>query len=221
MVSCLAVLHSTHVPAGSVDDFGRTECGLMIPCRHEGRELFAVDFDTATCEHCREARDGRKLSAVPAGERADAKTLVANFLEQMGAQGDVAGWGDVLGDNLSVPEALKRRSRLHELFPTWRATVDELIAEGDRVVARYRVGFTDPFNLLGTAVLPVRKDQVVIARLRDRKIIEFRAIVDDFGVWAEADSQEFAKAGRHAHMNSQHADLKCGERYYRSQEALP
>jgi hypothetical protein len=199
MVSCLAVLHGTHVPAGSVGEFGRTECGLMIPCRHEGRDLFAVDFDAATCEHCLEAVDGRKLSTALEGERVDAKTMVANFLEQMGMQGDTAGWGDVLGGNLSVPEALKRRSRLHELFPTWRATVDELIAEGDRVVARYRVGFTDPLNLLGGAVPPVRRDQVVIVRLSDRKIIEFQAIIDDFGVWAEADIQELARAGRHKH----------------------
>lgn len=199
MVSCLAVLHSTHVPAGSVGEFGRTECGLMIPCRHEGRDLFAVDFNAATCEHCLEAVDGRKSSTSLEGERIDAKTLVAKFLEQMGMQGDTAGWGDVLGDNLSVPEALRRRSRLHELFPTWRATVDELIAEGDRVVARYRVGFMDPFNLLGNAVPPVRRDQVVIVRLRDRKIIEFQAIIDDFGVWAEADTQELARAGRHTH----------------------
>jgi predicted ester cyclase len=199
MVSCLAVLHNTHVPAGSAGEFGRTECGLMIPCRHEGRDLFAVDFDAVTCEHCLEAVDGRKLSTALEGERVDAKTLVAKFLEQMGTQGDVAGWGDVLGDNLSVTKALKRRSRLHELFPTWRAIVDELIAEGDRVVARYRVGFTDPFNLLGSAAPPVRKDQVVIVRLRDRKIIEFQSIVDDFGVWTEADIQEFAQAERHTH----------------------
>jgi predicted ester cyclase len=199
MVSCLAVLHSTHVPMGSIGEFGRTECGLMIPCRHGERDLFAVDFGAATCEHCRDALDRRKLSAVSGGERVDAKTLVANFLEQMGTQGDVAGWADVLGDNLPVHNALKRRSRLHELFPTWLATVDELIAEGDRVVARYRVGFTDPFNLLGIAEPPVRRDQVVIVRLRNQKIIEVQAIVDDFGVWADADIQGFGQAGRHAH----------------------
>ena len=209
------------MPAESVGEFWRTECGLVIPSRHEGRNLFAVGFDAATCEHCLEAVDGRKFATALEGERVDAKTLVANFLEQMGVQGDVAGWANVLGENLSLPAALERRSRLHEIFPTWRATVDELIAEGDRVVARYRVGFTDPFNVLGGAVPPVRTDQVVIVRLRDRKIIEFQAIVDDFGVWAQADIQKSAQAGRHAHMNSHHTDLKCGERFYMSREVLP
>ena len=192
----------------------------MIPCRHEERDLFAVDFDMATCERCREARDGRKSPAAPGDARVDAKALVANFLEQMGTQGDVAGWADVLGDNLSVSRALQRRSRLHELFPTWRAALEELIAEGDRVVARYRVAFTDPFNLLGSAGRPVRRDQVVIVRLRDQKIIEFQAIIDDFGVWAQADVQEFARAGRGAHELATCVS-QCGERFYGSQEVLP
>jgi|HubBroStandDraft_2_1064218.scaffolds.fasta_scaffold698539_2 hypothetical protein len=73
MVSCLAVLHSTHLPMGFVGEFGRTECGLLIPSRHEEQDLFAADFDTATCEHCREALDRRKLSAAPGGKKVDAK----------------------------------------------------------------------------------------------------------------------------------------------------
>jgi hypothetical protein len=192
----------------------------MIPSRHEQRDLFAGERHAASCEHCREALERREVSVAPENEKVDAKALVANFLERIGNQSDVVGWAGVLDDNPSVPMALERLGRLHEFFPMWRVAVDELIAEGDRVVARYRVAYTDPFNLLGTAALAVRTDQVVIVGLRGRKIIEFRGIVDDFGVWTEGRIEEFAHTRRHAYELAARGS-PCGERLYSSQEELP
>jgi predicted ester cyclase len=220
MVSCLAVLHHTHARLGPMGEFGRTQCGLVIPSRHQERDLFAVDPDMASCEDCQRALEARSAPATSDAGAFDAKALVAHFLEQVVNRNDATGWVDALGDNLSESHSPERLGRLHELFPTWQATVDELIAEGDRVVARYRVAYTDPFTLLGAGAPVLKTDQVVIVRLHGRHIVEFRAIVDDFGIWKEAGLWR-SEETRQAAYGIALCGSQCSDRLHSPSQELP
>jgi predicted ester cyclase len=174
-----------------------TACGLGTSIRHTERDLFAVDPESASCEQCRQALETQGAAESPEVTGVDAKTLVRRFLERVINANDAAGWDRAVGDEVSEVWSSGRLNRLHELFPTWHATIDELIAEGGSVVMRYRVSCADPGRLLGPCVQAVKTDQLVIVRLSGRRISGFRAIVDDFGIWQESTIRDRAPVARH------------------------
>jgi len=56
---------------------------------------------------------------------------------------DARGLAGSIGGKLASDFALERVGRLHDMFPAWRAVIDELIADGETVVLRYHVTCTD------------------------------------------------------------------------------
>ncbi len=78
-------------------------------------------------------------------------------------------------------EGLKRWiTMVHDAFPDWRHTVDDLIAEGDKVVVRNRVFGTHRGEFMG---IPPTGKQVVqpgidIMRIKDGKMVEHWGVYD-------------------------------------------
>lgn len=195
MVSCLVLLHRTHVFQGQVGDFRHTACGLGIPVQHADENLFAADPAAASCEQCQSALEAQGAATFVRAAPFDPKAAVIHFLEQVVNLNDAAGWANAFGEDLRAAWPTERLNRLHELFPGWRATVDEVIAEGDRVVVRYQVVYTDPYELIDAAPPTVITDQVIIVRLSGQQIVAIRAVADDFWIWREGAHRNTQAAG--------------------------
>ncbi|MDX6353795.1 MAG: SnoaL-like polyketide cyclase [Streptomyces sp.] len=189
--------HRTACGLSVMDEY--VEPGLFV-----GAGLFATAADTATCTGCRRAvgpRGGatdpartdlertdpartapaRTTPAPTSSDRtdppADPKSLARQLFEQVLNANAPDGLAELLDAGLLDGFPAHRVNRLHGLFPGWHATIEELIAEGERVVVLYRVDRVD---------LPAERatGQTVILRFAGHRIVQVEAIVDDFALWA-------------------------------------
>ncbi len=83
------------------------------------------------------------------------------------------------------PEGIKQALRgLHSAFPDLDATLDDLIAEGDKVVARYTIRGTHAGLFLGIAGTGKRVTLAAIGiyRLADGKFVESWVQMDTLGL---------------------------------------
>jgi hypothetical protein len=183
VLSCLSLLNRTHVRVAHEGGLQRTACGLSVADEFVTPGLFA---DTATCEGCRHAA---RIEVLPVEPAADPKALARQLFDHVLNPNEPGRLGALLGDGLAATFPPHRVSRLHDLFPTWHATIVDLIAEGERVVLRYRVEFTDPFGLADTT----RRTNTVILRTAGRRIVHAEPVVDDFALWPEIPAKETAK----------------------------
>ena len=86
--------------------------------------------------------------------------------------------------NVYGPEAIRQSQRkARDLFQDIRYGVDDLIAEGDRVAARYTVRATRKGN--GAAGLPVQVIGVTIFRIADGKIREAWIVNDQIELFRQ------------------------------------
>ena len=71
--------------------------------------------------------------------------------------------------------------RAWEAFPDYHEELHELIAEGDRVVARFTISGTQsgPWGVLPPSHKRVEFDEIVILQLRNGKVIKQRGIPDN------------------------------------------
>jgi len=75
---------------------------------------------------------------------------------------------------------------LRSLFPEWNSTLDEIIAEGDKVVTKCTVRGRDIGGFLGTGPAgggAFELDQMIIQTFRDGKIVKIYALSDELGFW--------------------------------------
>jgi predicted ester cyclase len=72
--------------------------------------------------------------------------------------------------------------KLHRGFPDLRVTVEDLIAEGDKVVGRNRVTGTHEGEYLGLQPTgkPIAYNEIFIFRFADGRIVETWGVVDVF-----------------------------------------
>jgi len=75
---------------------------------------------------------------------------------------------------------------LFKAFPDWHETIEEIIAEGDKVCVRLRIDtgiHTGELNLLGISVSPTGKKSTVksiqIWRIVDGKVVEQEGVYDE------------------------------------------
>jgi len=88
---------------------------------------------------------------------------------------------------LHGPEGYKQfLTMLFKAFPNWHETIEDLIAEGDKVCIRLRIDtgkHTGEFNLLGIKVSPTGKKSTVksiqIWRIVDGKVVEQESVADE------------------------------------------
>ncbi|HEX3779582.1 MAG TPA: nuclear transport factor 2 family protein [Pseudonocardiaceae bacterium] len=186
MLSCLSLVHHSHVRIAADGGQQHTACGMSVADQFVEPGLFAEEAGAATCVSCRRAsaphgRDTGTATSSPPQPKAALRLLFERINDPCRADGLAALLGGGLADRVSE----QRLQRLHELFPGWRATIRDLIAEGTTALARYRVDCVDTCGLTGSTGPLHKTDQAVIFRFSDHRITQIEAIVDDFGLWAE------------------------------------
>ena len=125
----------------------------------------------------------------------DNKEIVRRFIEEVLNRGNIEASGKFFHDDMveQVPlpgqgpgiEGLKTVLRgFSSAFPDMRWTVEEQIAEGDKVVTRFEWTGTHRGVFLGVPATnrPVKVWGIVIDRLQNGKIKDTRIIMDTLGL---------------------------------------
>jgi steroid delta-isomerase-like uncharacterized protein len=125
----------------------------------------------------------------------DHKKIVQGFIEEVLNQGQIEASGKFFHDDMveQVPlpgqgpgiDGLKTVLRgFRSAFPDMRWTVEEQIAEGDKVVTRFEWAGTHRGAFLGVPATgrPVKVWGMVIDRLQNGKIKDTRIIMDTLGM---------------------------------------
>jgi predicted ester cyclase len=94
---------------------------------------------------------------------------------------------------LQGPERFIAATRvLRSVFPEWVSTLDEIIAEGDKVVTKCTVRGRDIGGFLGTGPdggAAFTLEQVIIQTYKDGKIVKIYALCDELGFWRALGAQ--------------------------------
>jgi predicted ester cyclase len=107
------------------------------------------------------------------------KTMVHRMVEAINAN-DM----DVM-DELFVPKLARPTKRsftaFHTAFPDWRMEIEELVAEGNAVVGRFRCSGTNQGEFKGVPPTGRRMevDEVYFLRVEDGKFVYFWGLEDD------------------------------------------
>ena len=75
---------------------------------------------------------------------------------------------------------------LRSLFPEWVSTLDEIVAEGDKVVTKCTVRGRDAGGFLGTGPADgtaFELEQVIIQTIENGRIVKIYALCDELGFW--------------------------------------
>jgi steroid delta-isomerase-like uncharacterized protein len=124
------------------------------------------------------------------------KALVRRFVEQVWAKADVAAVEQLVHPDITVAypllpapvhgrEAFKQvLAQVQAAIPDLQATVDELIAEGDKVVVRWTLAGTQrgAFGPIPATGKRVRWTGIGICRIADGRVIEDRGEEDALGL---------------------------------------
>jgi predicted ester cyclase len=109
------------------------------------------------------------------------KTLVRRLVDEVINQGDLG-----VVDELFAPElaALARQAftAFRSAFPNWREEIVDLIAEEDKVVARFRCSGTQQGPFMGFPATGRRQevDEVYILRVKDGRVVDFWGLEDNW-----------------------------------------
>ena len=91
MLSCLSLLHHTHVRVARHGEYHRTACGLSVT---DESGLFVEEADAATCDKCRIEPRGRQAG--------DPKSVVRRlFDEVLNTQQMFPGWHATIDDMIA------------------------------------------------------------------------------------------------------------------------
>jgi steroid delta-isomerase-like uncharacterized protein len=111
------------------------------------------------------------------------------------------------------PEGIKRRvAEWRAAFPDWHFTVEEMLAEGDRVMTRCTVRGTHRGELFG---LPptgrqVAYTEMILSRVAEGRIVENSVLIDRLGLLQELgllpDTAELLQRAREEMLRSGGAD---------------
>lgn len=117
---------------------------------------------------------------------ADNEAVFRRFYEAIWNDGDLAVADELLSEdfvNHEVEDAPVPHRELYKqgvlqtrtAYPDWYLLIEELVAEGDRVIARWRAGGTHTGELAGVAPTGKREEFVgtTVVHMVDGKIVEF------------------------------------------------
>lgn len=186
MVSCLLLMHASHIGLGRENGRNVTACGMSLADEHVEAHLFAADPSSATCPSCIAVRDAERRSD-GATAPTDARAFASWFFEEVLNREDLVLLAKATHPDLAPRLPPARLARLHALFPNWHARIHETIAQEKSILVRYDVDFTDPLNLLGPDRAAAGEDQAVILRVEGPILTDVTAIVDDFALWSRSD----------------------------------
>jgi predicted ester cyclase len=123
-------------------------------------------------------RRGKRVEGVPVSAEEN-KALVRRLLEAINA-GDM----DVV-DELYAPELAERAKQgftaFRSAFPDWREEIVDVVAEGDKVVGRFKCSGTHRGEMMGIPPTGRRQevDEVYFLRVEDGKFVEFWGLEDN------------------------------------------
>jgi uncharacterized protein YhfF len=149
---------------------------------------FTVDDDTMVV-----ALEFRVVGRDDQGDRATAehnKDLVARLIDEVWNAGDLSRLPE-LWDGPSRDEAYSLHKILTGAFPDLRIDVEDLIAEGDKVVARMTFHGTHlgPFRGIAPTGRQVRFTAIRVYRIADGKIVESWANQDALGLLSQLQNE--------------------------------
>lgn len=133
---------------------------------------------------------------------AENKTLARRVIEEVWNQQNIAAAEQMFAPDyvMNTPDqrltGLAAFKEFHKTycsaFPDQRFTIEDLIAEGDRIVTRWTVEGTHKGDLLGTPASGkrVRVNGITISRIQNGKVVEEHAIWDALGL-----AQQIGAAG--------------------------
>jgi predicted ester cyclase len=117
---------------------------------------------------------------------AENEAVFRRFYEGIWNEGDLAVGDELLSEDFVNHEVVDAPISHRELYkhgvlqtrtayPDWYLLIEELVAEGDRVTARWRAGGTHTGELEGVAPTGKREEFVgtTVVRMVDGKIVEF------------------------------------------------
>jgi steroid delta-isomerase-like uncharacterized protein len=123
------------------------------------------------------------------------KALVQQFVDEFWNAGNLAAADEFMDSRAVVhepvagaPADLKLVAQaIHAAFPDWHSTVEEMIAEGDRVVERWtgRGTHRGEFQGIPPTGKRVTVPGVVLYRIANGKIIEFRGQFDRMSLFEQ------------------------------------
>ncbi|MBI2771927.1 MAG: hypothetical protein HYX47_20070 [Burkholderiales bacterium] len=145
--------------------------------------LIAHDPAGASCLRCQDMMRHEAAAQAVQPRPLSARALVQRLVDHLN-NNDTTRLEELLAGSLLKSLSAQRMSRLHQLFPGWCATVDELIADEGSAVLRYQVSFADAFSLLGCLGPAVKTGQAIVLRLANHRITDACPIVDDFAFWS-------------------------------------
>ena len=118
------------------------------------------------------------------------KALVRRFVEEFWNQGNTAAADELMTDNATIylpgrgqvsKESFKAFAMtLRDAFPDWQSTLEEMIAEDDRVAERWTGQGTHQGEFQGIAPTgrQVAVPGFVFYRVTSGKVVEFRGLFD-------------------------------------------
>ena len=124
----------------------------------------------------------------------DNKMLIQRWFDEVWNAGRVASIDALmapecvvhgLGDDTQGPEGFKPfHTAYRTAFPDLRITIDQMVAEGDIVAARWSGTGTHRGNLLGLLATdkPVRLSGMTFARIQNGKLVEGWNVFDQLGM---------------------------------------
>lgn len=121
------------------------------------------------------------------------KTLVRRYIEEVWSNGSVAAISAFVADDfvahgtmpLHGPQEVQQFLQvLHTAFPDYAETIEDQVAEGDRVVTRWTGHGTHQGAFMGVAATgrPVTITAIVIDRVASGKVVEEWEVVDLLGL---------------------------------------
>lgn len=124
------------------------------------------------------------------------KALVRRAVEEIWNQGNYAALGEFVASDIVIhatmpeaeisgPEGIKQfYSTLHNAFPDLRFTIEDQIAEGDRVVTRWsaRGTHTGDFQGIPPTGMQFRLTGIDIDRIANGKVVECWPNADELGL---------------------------------------
>lgn len=134
------------------------------------------------------------------------KAVVDEFIQALFSRGDLGAVEDYLAPdfvdhNPTVPghagdrESMRSASQMFRAaFPDWHSTIEDLLADGDKVIERFTAGGTHRGALMhiDPTGRTVTLSGINIFRLRDGKIVERWGVLDQLALMQQLDAMPSA-----------------------------
>jgi SnoaL-like polyketide cyclase len=185
MVHCLSLARDTHRLIQKSGEYLETACGLALQQEASGG-VFCQAGEEPTCQRCRAQGELRAASSRLTPSLASTKISTRALVERMIGNRETGMAAALLTPELVTvlrPDFADAIARLHELFADWQAEPLDIIADSDRVFARYRIKGMDVMGLLGAPGQQFDVEESVLLHFVDGRIARIIPVSERLGMW--------------------------------------